>query len=266
MFIFLFEFYLCCDTSKLRRITVFSFILKVKNFIIKHLYGIFALCALFVFFYPQYLRSLVYPYILGMPTEERLEISQYDSIKNVTFDSFLYENGHEPVILTPKATYRLTARILDLERYDTLFEKFYHGYDKERMLYNSIAPLDLVLGFSDMAKPEILKHYKFEHQWRGSIYKCNPCDGNAQAYMNNYHIIPGSFVLRKAFEMLMKNEPIYLEGYLVDVQAKNIPHFRLHTGLSHGSFHDDQLLGGQTTGMCFVLYVTKMVYKDRIYQ
>ncbi len=245
---------------------MFSFLSKIQNFIIKHLYGIFALCALFVFFYPQYLRSLFYPYILGLPTEETLEISQHDSIENVTLDSFLYENGNEPVILTPKAIYRVTARILDLERYDTLFERFYHGYDKGRMLYNSFAPLDLVLGFSDMAKPEILKHYKFEHQWRGSIPKCYPCDGNPQENMNNYHIIPASDAVRKAFEMVIKGETIHLEGYLVDVQAKNIPHFKLHTGLLHGSFHDDQLLGGRTTGMCFILYVTEMTYRGRVYR
>ena len=245
---------------------MFSFILKVKNFIIKHLYSIFAVILALLFVYPEYIKMQIYPYIFGSPTQEVFEISENDAIENITKDSFRYSLYSEPIILFPRASYSVTALILDLERYDTLFEKFYHGYDKRRMLYNSFAPLDLVLGFGDMANPDILKHYKFEHQWRGSLHMCNPCDGHADKFMNNYHVIPASVGIKKALEMVVKGKTIHLEGYLVDVQAENIPSFKLHTGISHGSFHDDQLLGGRITGMCFILYVTEMILNGRIYR
>lgn len=244
---------------------MFSFISKIQSFIIKHIYFILGVCFLFGFLYSEYIKRQIYPYFLGIPTDTVLEISTKDNIQETDSQPFVYSYTKEPVLLKPRKSYSVTARVFDMERYDTFFEKFYHGYDEDRMIYNNFAPLDLVLVFGNLADLEVLSHYDFKHRYRGSSHKCHPCYKGEKEFYNNYHIIPASVSLRKAFETVLKNDIIYLRGYLVDVSIQNKPYFNLHTGIQHNAYHENQFAGGKITGMCFILYVNEMILNGRIY-
>ena len=66
--------------------------------------------------------------------------------------------------------------------------------------------------------------------------------------------------INKALHMLLPEDIIYIEGYLVDVLSMG-----LKTGTRKQQQHD-YLISGYNPGMCFVLYTTKIIFNGRIYQ
>lgn len=231
---------------------------KYRNFVL------FALLVLF-FLYPEYVKRPFYLRIYGKPSAEKPEVSAEDTYKDLgEAKPFKYTTGRGTVNLIPVSKYSVTARVAYIDRYDTLWEKFYHGYDEGRMLYSSFAPADMLLVHGSMAAPEYFEQCRFWHEYRTSFHLCNtPSVANE---INNYHIIPATKSIRKALSAVLNKEVIHLEGLLVDVTSPDLSWFTLETGRRMGMTHKDQFAGGQYTGMCFILYTTKLIAGGYVFE
>ena len=236
--------------------------------------------------FPQYLRRVVYPYLYGKPTENKLVISTADDFKDVTAPPFAYKRGSINYQLYPRTKYAVTGRVGTVEDYSTLRNKIFRGQFQGK--YINLVPRDLFLVIGNMAQPEIFKLFKFPHEERmGSVeckgvkyggtlipkmmsekeyrqneekyQKCNRHINDAE--QNNYHPIPANERINKALSMLLPGDVVYLEGILVDVPAMG-----LNTGTRKLQTHKNLAIGGWKPGMCFILYTTKIQLKDRIYE
>ena len=245
----------------------------------------FVILFVFRFFWPQYWKRLIYPSLYGKPTSQKLEISRYDHFEDLPentppiylkYDSYTYE-------LTPRTKYSVTGRIGYVEPYDGVWNKFYRGHTQKH--YINLVPIDFVIVIGDMAKPEIYNLFEFFHEERsggakckGVTYKtsflngslspeeieryenCKPHDKDEE--LNNYHPIPANENIRKALHSILPNDVVYLEGILVDVNSNGL---HLNTG-TRKLQHHKYVVAGFNPGMCFVLYTTKVIFNNHVYE
>lgn len=224
---------------------------------------------IFLFFYPAYVYRLIYPYVFGKQINGRLEISNKDYFTELQNPQDIrIKTPKMTYILSPQVKYAVTGKVAYVERYSDWWEKFAHGYDLSHMLYNSLSPMDLTLVYGPLANKEKYQYINFDHEYRTAKMTYSQSHITHQElidYLNNYHIIPANNRIRRALDTIITDDTIYIEGYLVNVQAVEEPRFYLKTGIKHNQWHKE-LYGGNYAPMCFVLYTTKIIMKHRIYE
>ena len=247
--------------------------------------NIFVLAVIYLLFIrPQYWKRLIYPHIYGTPTNQQLTISEQDSFEDLPPDTphmYIKYDDSYTYELTPKTKYSVTGKIGYAEPYDGIWNRIYRNHSQKD--YIDLVPIDFVIVIGNMAKPEIYKMFKFDHEERAGFVgckgikynsiiwtkrgqrkmaeiaaKCNPFIKDEE--YNNYHPIPANENIRKAFHMLLPNDVVYLEGILVDVEPLG-----LVTGTRKNQVHK-YLIRGFNPGMCFVLYTTKIIFNNHIYE
>ena len=238
------------------------------------------------YFFPQYLKRAILPYLISQKYDAPLEISDEDYFEDVPNTPFVFERGGKQYKLVPKTRYAVTGKVGIVERYDTLWGKFYRGHAQG--LYINMVPEDVFLVIGNMAKDEIFKKFVFEHEERLGRVLCkgvkyrrsfmpsfmSPEEAlkNKQTYLdcqrfmkeeerNNYHPIPANERIRQAISMLVKGDVVYLEGLLVDV-----PEMGMRTGVRKKQYHENIITSGMNPGMCFILYTTRVILNGRIYE
>ncbi len=156
------------------------------------------------------------------------------------------ENGMTWAI-QPQASYQIAARVLGNKRY----------YDWQ----SRVAPRDLALAWGDMSDPSVDEWIHWRQSGRWYHYDWNSGDYN-QSYITghsaNVHIIPATDNLDKVLRQVEKDDLVYLEGYLVDLQVRDdgrVGH--VNTSLSRED---------TGAGACEVLYVERLVVDDRLYE
>lgn len=255
----------------------------VKWRIIKCVCAVLILCQ----FYPQYWKRLIYPYIYGIQTDEKLTISATDFYEDVPPNTppFVLQRHNINYLLYPHTKYSVTGKIGYVDVYDGWWNRFYRGSSQKK--YINIVPLDLFIVIGNMASPKVYDLFRFTHEERSGSVLCkgvkyktsffnfwlsekemqksntnfNKCNKfiNSEEF-NNYHPIPANEKINKALHMLLPNDVVYIEGYLTDVLSLG-----LKTGTRKQQQHD-YLVSGYNHGMCFVLYTTKIVFNGRVYQ
>lgn len=223
--------------------------------------------AVILFFYPTLLYRLIIPIISGSSATPVTEQS-FESIQEIkSTNTFTLERQNYTYNLTPRANYELYGRIIDIDRYHGWWEKFAHGHDEGRMLYNALSPLDLVIGYQQMADPQNINRFKFSHEYRLMWWmpKTQQNISTLREMFNNFHIIPATPSIAFASKMLMRGDMIRLKGLLVDVNTPLYQWWKLKTGFGHSQYHKE-LYGGQYATMCFIVYVEEMQIGSRIYK
>lgn len=240
---------------------------------------------LLMFFFPEYPKKLVYPMLFGKPYAERLEISAQDFFEDVDASAFNFSRNGRTYRLQPRTKYAVTAKVAFVDHYDTLFNKMFRGFAQAD--YIDLVPQDLLLLIGNMATPEVFEKLAFEHEerlgrvlckgvkYRGSFMtsfiSAEKARENSKKYQacnrlireeeyNNYHPIPANENINRALSMLVKGDVVNLEGYLVDV-----PQMGLNTGTRKRQFHK-RFVNGMQPGMCFILYTTKIIVDNHIYE
>ena len=161
----------------------------------------------------------------------------------------------------------------------------YRGHSQND--YINLVPVDLLMVYGDMAKPEIYKLFEFEHEERTGFIKCKGVKykesffsfyasdserekseknyAHCETYMknhqfNNYHPIPANENINKGLHTLIAGDVVHIEGYLVDV-----PSMGMLTG-TRTNQHHEYVMSGQNPGMCFILFTTKLIVNGYAYQ
>lgn len=255
---------------------------KYKGLLLKIGGCLLILCLLF----PQYPRRMIYPFMFGKPTIEPLQISVVDEFEDIRAEPFKYTRHGQVYILQPRTKYKVTGRVGIIDDYSTLRNRIFRGQFQGN--YINLVPRDLFLVIGKLAEPQVFKLFEFEHEERmgtilckGVVYsksfmpkmlnekeyrKSQEKYENCQQYMNstemnNYHPIPANERINKALSMLLAGDVVHLEGILVDVPAMG-----LNTGTRKNQKHKDQVVNGYQSGMCFILYTTKVILNGRVYE
>lgn len=113
---------------------------------------------------------------------------------------------HDGYALTPRAEFRLEARVLSVERY---------RWDGGA----SLAPVDLALGWGPMSDSALLQRFKVTQGAR--FYTLYPQDAGADLalalrHSANMHLIPASDAVRRTLESARTGQVVSLRGQLVD--------------------------------------------------
>lgn len=255
---------------------------KYKNAILK----ICAVLFILHFLFPQYLRRAVYPYLYGKPTTEKLQISTMDYFEDVNAQPFTFKRGGLTYQLQPRTKYSVTGRVGFIDDYTTIRNRIFRGQFQGD--YITMVPRDIFLVIGTMARPDVFKLFKFAHEERMGAIMCKgvaysnsfmPKYLNEEEYqkseanyrnciqyikdeeLNNYHPIPANERINKALSMLKVGDVVYLEGILVDV-----PQMGMKTGTRKKQNHKNMVVNGFEPGMCFILYTTKIILNNYIYE
>ena len=235
---------------------------KTESFVITIIkFAVFGFI-LFLWLHPEHIKRLIYPYIYAQSYDKPINVWESDvfvDLPPVQTQPIMRNFGEKPITFLPQKAYAVNARIGYIDRYDGLWEKFYHEHDKRRKIYNSFAPLDLTLVHGQSAFHKKFNSC-FKHEYR-LLWSCPEIGSN---FFNNYHIIPVNSNVRKGLETLRKGDIIHVEGLLVNVQVPSW--HEMKTGTSHNMTHEDQFAGGLYTGMCFILYLKKLAVGGYIYE
>ncbi len=245
---------------------------------------IIGVAVLLLFLFPEYPKRLFYPLLFGQKTTEKPVISQDGIYKDVEPTTFNFSRNNYTYELQLKTQYSITAKIGYIDHYDTWFNKMYRGHSQNE--YINLVPVDLLMVYGDMAKPDIYQLFEFDHEERTGIIKCKGvkykesffsfyssdsereesqknlaiCDPHINRnQFNNYHPIPANENVNKGLHTLLAGDVVHLEGYLVDV-----PSMGLHTG-TRTNQHHDYVMDGQNPGMCFILFTTKLIVNGYVY-
>lgn len=221
-----------------------------------------------LYLYPTPLYRLLVPFFSGTSATpvNQAPAEHIEEIKNAS--AFTLQRQNYTYNLLPRAKYELYGRIIDLERYSGLWERFAHDYDQGRMIYNALSPLDLVIGYEQMAEPAQIKQFKFKHEYRLMWWQPQtrlPNMTTLLSQFNNFHIIPATPRIALATKTLMRGDMVRLKGLLVDVTTPLFDWWKLTTGTGHHQYHKE-FYGGQYATMCFVVYVQEIQIGKKIYK
>lgn len=258
---------------------------KYKNFAINAL----IVFLIFNFFYPEYLKRTVYPYLFGQKADTELQISSSDYFQDISAPEVTFERKGKKFRLIPKTNYSVTGRVGYIDHYDTFFNRIYRGQFQGD--YIDLVPQDLLIVIGEMAKPDIFKMFKFEHEERLGIVKCKgviyresfatgvniskkqwensqkaaqECLPHIKTPLyNNYHPIPANERINKALSMLLPGDVIHLEGTLVNAI---LPDGGLLDTGTRKEQHHNMFTNGLKPGKCFILYTTQVTVNGYTYK
>ncbi len=111
------------------------------------------------------------------------------------------------VILTKKATYSITAKVISAERYHL---------DRN----SNISTMDIVIGWYNLSDEKILNQIDFsqssrQYQWNAPTQVLT--EPEIQKTSSNIHLIPANDDVAQQLKQLKIGQIIYLNGTLVDV-------------------------------------------------
>ena len=210
------------------------------------------------------LKKPFYQQLYGVPTNEKLEIWNRDVFSDLPQQKIipLKVNGYDIEIQAIKA-FKTVSRIVYVDRYTPL-GTWYRSREGAR-LYDKIVPQDVstATGISGR-NPEC---FKFSHEYRclHSKYSGDPsCPRgifeNADADISNNHSIAASLNVQKGLDILEKGDIAAIEGYAVYWNGTgNLSYQRFESAITLGQI-SEQLSGGQKTGLCRQLLITKLTF------
>jgi hypothetical protein len=153
------------------------------------------------------------------------------------------------ILLTPLASYEITAKVQS--------KHIYKGDWSAK-----ISPYDFALAWGSLVDKKLDKFIRYSQTSRFYMYRYKAGTPLAQEYISqhsaNTHIIPASKNIRKALFWIRKKSMVKMEGYLVNVSGtyRNYP---VHWNTS--------LVRTDTgNGACEIMYVTKLYYKNKMYE
>jgi hypothetical protein len=126
----------------------------------------------------------------------------------VTFE----KKGHE-VLLTPRATYRITGYAVETSR---------HLLDE----WDYVLPMDLALVWGPLADPAVLARMKFHlsgryvswwHDGGGPMYQ----QQILESHLANNHLVPATDDVAKELARIRVGDLVTLRGKLVDVEIRD---------------------------------------------
>jgi hypothetical protein len=217
----------------------------VDFFLVVAILAILSFAAILGFLLLSQPRSTAVPQDIPLlqPTDDPIQSSVMGGAANAT----VWEENGMTWTMQSQAGYQIAARVLGNKRY----------FDWQ----SGVIPRDLALAWGDMSDPSVDEwiHWRQSNRW---YYY----DWNSGAYSPSYiashtanvHIIPATDNLDRALRQVEKEDLVYLEGYLVDLQVQD--------GARVGHVNTSLTREDTGAGACEVLYVERLVVDGRLYE
>lgn len=158
----------------------------------------------------------------GEPIQEQSEVAPWQ---------------HGEYLVTPLASYDVTARVLSKKDYT---------WDKS----SALSPVDFALGWGVMSDSAVLSDLRVSQsgRWFYVYWKNANVDTNqVMTHSANTHILPATPEIARKVKNVQHNQVVHLRGYLVQVTKRD--GFLWRSSLSRGDTGD---------GSCEVLWVTEV--------
>lgn len=113
--------------------------------------------------------------------------------------------------ITELEPYTMTARVLGREEY--LFGR-----------ESDLSPLDVALGWGEMAQPEIYKHFKVSQSGRWYFWRSDDMPIGQRAVETqsaNVHIVPATPEVARQLRRIKREDVVELSGSLIEVVARD---------------------------------------------
>jgi hypothetical protein len=217
----------------------------VDFFLVIAIFAILSFAAILGFLLLSRPRSTVVPQDISLlqPTDDPIQ----SSVTGEAASPIVWEENGMAWTIQPQASYQIAARVLGNKPY----------YDWQ----SNVSPRDLALAWGDMSDPSVDEwiHWRqsgrwYHYDWNNGAYSRSYITGHSA----NVHIIPATDNLDKALRQVEKNDLVYLEGYLVNLQVRDdgrVGH--VNTSLSRED---------TGAGACELLYVERLVVDGRLYE
>jgi len=128
----------------------------------------------------------------------------------------LKKTEFKDVILTEKATFALTAKVLSAERY---------YFDRN----SNVSTMDIAVGWFNLSNETILKDIDFSQSSRKYEWQSHSNIVNDQEILrttSNIHLIPATDEITQQLKQIKIGQVVYLEGMLVDVNNPSGWHWK----------------------------------------
>lgn len=180
---------------------------------------------------------------LLQPTDNPLQ----SSVTGEAANPIIWEENGITWTMQPRASYQIAAHVLGNKRY----------YDWQ----SGMVPRDLALAWGGISDPSVDRWIHWRQSGRWYYYEWDSGD-YGRSYITghsaNAHIISATDNLDKALRRVEKDDAIYLEGYLVNLQVRDDGRVdRVSTSLSRED---------TGTGACEILYVVRLILDGQLYE
>ncbi|MFO1435078.1 MAG: hypothetical protein U1F34_01395 [Gammaproteobacteria bacterium] len=112
--------------------------------------------------------------------------------------------------------YAETVRILSTEEY-------HFGRESD------ISPMDIAVGWGDMARPEIYKQFKISQSGRWYFWESDDLPiprRDVETHSANMHLVPATPEIADRLRRIKRNDVVQLSGALIEVDANDGWHWR----------------------------------------
>lgn len=166
--------------------------------------------------------------------------------------------GEEPILRKVKNGSFTLTRVAQYKVNGCVISKEYYSYGWDSI----ISPVDLLIVWGNLADPGYRKPIIFSQDGRWYHYKWKEGARVDSAYIithsSNNHILPANENIYRAVKQIKKEDPIVLEGFLVNVRGtfKNRP-VSWNTSLTRTDTGN---------GSCELFYVSKVRIDTKVYE
>ncbi len=191
----------------------------------------------------------------------------YEDYKDPHPNQIITVNGHK-IKKTFVKIYRATGYVAWVDQNDALIKSWYlaAGNTKVEGLYDSVAPIDLSLVFGKTAEKENVKKIKFSHSENFLSAEIPHGVYYDDKDVTNIHVIPASRTIKKALKNINRGEIVSIVGYLTDWSGTDdLSYAEFQTARYAGEI-SKQRIGGQVSGLCKQLLLTKIILNGYVYE
>ncbi len=223
----------------------------------------YLLCAIFLLW--QFaLKKPVYQHLYATPSSMILNTANGDIFQNLSspITPGVIKGRDWSVRVTFLKQFQTTAKLVYVDRYNAIGTWYRSSqYKRNAQLYDSVVPVDLSWATGPMDYPNLFQDFDFNNEYRAFIIKSKkPRVRYIPQHISNNHSIPANKNIEKALSILKAGDTAYIEGYLVNINGLGQDsNFEITSALDIGEV-SHQLYGGQKSGKCRLIYITRIIF------
>lgn len=142
----------------------------------------------------------------------------------VAFAWLIWTNFLKPVPDLDQLKTQQNVQIIELEKYEGSFrvlskEDYHWGREAE------FSPIDIAVGWGEMAKPQVYEHIDISQSNRWYYWKVEnepPISlREITTHSANMHLVPATPSVASQMKKIKKDDLVYLKGSLIEIQASD---------------------------------------------
>lgn len=203
--------------------------------------------------------------------EEEIPLKEMERVYTPYKDPHPYQvielNGQK-ISKTFVTYFRSYGRIAYLDTNDALIKGWFlsSGNKEKAWLYKKVVPYDMSIAYGQLAQPKIFNQVKFGHEENVGFIFSDRVKINLNEF-DNIHILPANKRIRQIVSVLKKGDEVYLEGFLTDWDSPTVPREKQwYKTARYVGEKSHQRAGGRLSGLCYQLFLTKIILNGHVYK